>query len=185
MTPCCHIPSKRACRIYALCRPLFDHSWKHQRKKLQGIMAGCCAFRCTTRSESGKEFLCVPEGKNYLHRRSMWLHRIGRENFVPSKNTRLFVIRWLTCFIFCLFSHKRSAGSTQRAHGAHCTGVYIGLGLYFLSQRGETGTRGMKGLTQVAAPTVNSYNSDNQFNWIHIKRKHLTQTNSTAATKII
>ncbi|XP_049514024.1 THAP domain-containing protein 1-like [Dermacentor silvarum] len=52
-------------------------------------MPGCCAFGCSNRTESGKAFFSIPCGKDDGERRSAWLHRIGRKNFAPSKNTRL------------------------------------------------------------------------------------------------
>ncbi|XP_077484488.1 THAP domain-containing protein 1-like, partial [Amblyomma americanum] len=52
-------------------------------------MPGCCAFGCSNRTESGKTFFSIPTGKNDRERRSAWLHRIGRENFKPTKNTRV------------------------------------------------------------------------------------------------
>ncbi|XP_077484227.1 uncharacterized protein LOC144094183 [Amblyomma americanum] len=50
-------------------------------------MPGCCAFGCSNRTESGMTFFSIPTGKNDRKRRSAWLHRIGRENFKPTKNT--------------------------------------------------------------------------------------------------
>ncbi|KAH9382813.1 hypothetical protein HPB48_023375 [Haemaphysalis longicornis] len=52
-------------------------------------MTGCCAFNCTTQSGKGKALFAVPFGKHNAKRRKVWLHRIGRKDFQPTKSSKL------------------------------------------------------------------------------------------------
>ncbi|XP_075738449.1 THAP domain-containing protein 1-like [Rhipicephalus microplus] len=52
-------------------------------------MPGCCAYGCRNRTTDEKKFFSIPRGDDNISRRKIWLHRIGRKDFVPTENTRL------------------------------------------------------------------------------------------------
>ncbi|XP_040065081.1 peroxynitrite isomerase THAP4-like [Ixodes scapularis] len=52
-------------------------------------MTGCCAFGCSQSSGSGKKLFAVPLRKADLKRQKVWLHMIGRKNFVPTRSSKL------------------------------------------------------------------------------------------------
>ncbi|XP_075736849.1 uncharacterized protein LOC119161675 isoform X3 [Rhipicephalus microplus] len=57
-------------------------------------MPGCCAYGCRNRTTDGKKFFSIPRGDDNISRRKIWLHRIGRKDFVPTGNTRLCEIQF-------------------------------------------------------------------------------------------
>ncbi|KAL3175117.1 hypothetical protein MRX96_040511 [Rhipicephalus microplus] len=52
-------------------------------------MPDCCACGGRNRTTDGKKFFSIPRGYDNISRRKIWLHRIGRKDFVPTENTRL------------------------------------------------------------------------------------------------
>lgn len=52
-------------------------------------MTGCCAYGCKSRPEKGIKHFSIPSGKANEGRRKVWLHRIGRKDFNPTKAAKL------------------------------------------------------------------------------------------------
>ncbi|KAL3225471.1 hypothetical protein MRX96_049216 [Rhipicephalus microplus] len=95
-------------------------------------MPGCCAYGCRNRTTDRKKFFSIPRGGDNISRRRIWLHRIGRKDFVPTENTRLcedhFDVEELEPLILqswpeeteavCHAEHLYSSAETKRAEAA-------------------------------------------------------------------
>ncbi|GBN09668.1 hypothetical protein AVEN_33507-1 [Araneus ventricosus] len=52
-------------------------------------MPTCCAVGCSDSVKSGFKLYRLPVGKRNAERRKQWLHRIGRDKWIPNENSKL------------------------------------------------------------------------------------------------
>lgn len=62
-------------------------------------MPGCCAYGFRSRTMDGRKFFSISRGDHNVSRRKIWLHRIGRKDFVPPENTQLCEVSDFAVFI--------------------------------------------------------------------------------------
>ncbi|GBM96720.1 hypothetical protein AVEN_79649-1 [Araneus ventricosus] len=52
-------------------------------------MPTCCAVGCSNNAKSDFKLYRLPVGNRNAEKRKQWLHRIGRDNWIPNENSRL------------------------------------------------------------------------------------------------